>query len=344
MNPVHGVVLGIVQGLTEFLPISSSGHLVLVPWLLGWPEHSLTFDVALHMGTLAALLAFFWRDLVVLVAAWLPDRWREVRWRDVRWREVRWREVRWREVRLPDVRWRDVRWREVVSGVRAWLNERYGRLGIVPQAALAGSAPSGPAILDPVRRQQRRLGVGLLVASLPAALIGALFSDRIEAGFRSPVLIAILLVAGAVIMAAADRVGTKSLELKDVGLTQAVIVGVAQALALAPGVSRSGITLAAALFLGLNREAAARYVFLLGIPVTAGAGVFQLRHLLRDGIPVDERAAFALGVLSSLVVGILAIRFLLRYLRRHNLDVFVYYRIALAAFVLLVAAMRATPR
>jgi undecaprenyl-diphosphatase len=322
VNPVHGLVLGIVQGLTEFLPISSSGHLVLVPWLLGWPPHSLTFDVALHMGTLAALLAFFWRDLTALVAAWLPDRWRDTRWRDLRWR--------------------DVRWREAVGGARAWLTERYGRLGIVPQ--VAGPEAAGPATLDPVRRQQRRLGLGLLVGSLPAALIGALFSDRIEAGLRSPVLIAILLVAGAVIMAAADRVGTKSLGLKDVGLSQAVVVGVAQALALAPGVSRSGITLAAALFLGLTREAAARYFFLLGIPVTAGAGVFQLRHLLRDGIPADERAAFVLGVLSSLVVGILAIRFLLRYLRRHNLDVFVYYRIALAAFVLLVAAMRATPR
>jgi undecaprenyl-diphosphatase len=329
VNPVQGVVLGVVQGLTEFLPISSSGHLVLVPWLLGWPLHSLTFDVALHMGTLAALLVFFWRDLGALVGAWLPDRWRDVRWHELRWR---------------DLRWPDVQWREAVGGARAWLSERYGRLGIVPQAAVAGRAADGPATLDPVRRQERRLGLGLLVGSLPAALIGARFSDQIEAGLRSPVLIAILLVVGAVIMAAADRVGAKRLGLGDVGLIQAVIVGVVQALALAPGVSRSGITLAAALFLGLTREAAARYVFLLGIPITAGAGVFQLRHLLREGIPADERAAFVLGVLSSLVVGVLAIRFLLRYLRRHSLDVFVLYRIVLAAFVLLVAAMRATPR
>jgi undecaprenyl-diphosphatase len=128
----------------------------------------------------------------------------------------------------------------------------------------------------------------------------------------------------------------------DVGLAQALIVGLAQALALAPGVSRSGITLSAALFIGLTREAGARYAFLLGIPVTAGAGVFQLRRLLRDGIPVDERAAFALGVFCSLVVGLLAIRFLLRYVRQHSLDLFVYYRIALGLFVLLVAALRGT--
>ena len=287
MDPFEGAVLGIVQGLTEPLPISSSAHLVLVPWLLGWPEHSLTFDVALHMGTLAALLLFFWRDLLLLVRAWLP--------------------------------------------------ERGAPLGVVPGTATAGAPATAD---DPLRRQQRRLGLGIVVGSIPAALIGVLFADQIEAGLRSPVTIAALLIVGAVVLAVADRMGARRLELADVGLTQALIVGLAQALALAPGVSRSGITLTAALFIGLTREAGARYAFLLGIPVTAGAGVFQLRRLLRDGIPVDERAAFALGVFCSLVVGLLAIRFLLRYVRQHSLNLFVYYRLALGLIVLLVAALR----
>jgi undecaprenyl-diphosphatase len=289
VDPIQGVVLGIVQGLTEPLPVSSSAHLVLIPWLLGWPEHSLTFDVALHMGTLAALLIYFWRDLLILLRAWLPQR----------------------------------------GGPPA--------LGIVPGAAAAGA---GTAPLDADRRQQRRLGLGIVIGCIPAAVLGVLFSDQIEANLRSPVLIAILLIVGAVILAAADRVGTKRLDLADIGITQALVIGVAQALALAPGVSRSGITLAAALFLGLTRESGARFVFLLGIPVTAGAGVFQLRDLLRSGIPADEQAAFYLGVFTSLVVGLLAIRFLLGYVRRHNLDVFVIYRIALAILVLVVAAVR----
>jgi undecaprenyl-diphosphatase len=290
VDPTQGVVLGIVQWLTEPLPVSSSAHLVLVPWLLGWPEHSLTFDVALHMGTLAALLIYFWRDILILLRAWLPQR----------------------------------------GGPPA--------LGIVPGAAAAAGAGAAP--LDGERRQQRRLGLGLVIGCIPAAVLGVLFSDQIEASLRSPVLIAVLLIVGAVILAAADRVGTKRLDLADIGITQALIIGVAQALALAPGVSRSGITLAAALFLGLTRESGARFVFLLGIPVTAGAGVFQLRDLLRSGIPADEQAAFYLGVFTSLVVGLLAIRFLLGYVRRHNLDVFVIYRIVLGILVLVVAAVR----
>jgi undecaprenyl-diphosphatase len=289
VDPIQGLILGIVQGLTEPLPVSSSAHLVLIPWLLGWGDHSLTFDVALHMGTLAALLFFFWRDLLILAQAWLPER------------------------RRPPA------------------------LGIVPGAAAAGNLS-----MDAERRQQRRLGMGIVIGCIPAGVLGALFSDQIETTLRSPVLIAVLLIVGSVILAAADRVGAKRLDLADVGIAQALIVGIAQALALAPGISRSGITLAAALFLGLTRESGARYAFLLGIPVTAGAGVFQLRDLLRTGIPADERAAFFLGVLSSLVVGVLAIRFLLGYVRRHSLDVFVIYRVALAVLVFVVAAVRAT--
>jgi undecaprenyl-diphosphatase len=286
VDPWQGLVLGVVQGLTEFLPISSSGHLILVPWLLGWPEHTLTFDVALHMGTLAALLIYFWRDIWLMVAAWLP--------------------------------------------------QRHVAFGVVQGAAGAAMAAD-----DEERQRLRRLGLGIVVASIPAAVVGALFSDRIEATLRSPVLVALLMIAGGVLLGAADRAGVKRIELESLRLPQALAIGLAQCLALAPGVSRSGITLSAALFLGMTREAAARYVFLLGIPVTAGAGVFQLRHLFQDGIPADERAAFALGVFSSLVVGLLAIRFLLTYLRRHSLDIFVAYRFLVALLVLAVAALRA---
>lgn len=287
MNPIHGVVLGIIQGLTEPLPISSSAHLVTVPWLLRWPEHSLTFDVALHMGTLAALLLYFWRDLWLLMIAWLPQR-------------------------------------------------------ITPEGIVHGVAvgPAAGDAISPARQGQRRLGVGLVVGSIPAAVVGALFADRIEESLRSPVLIALLLLAAAVLLAAADRAGMQRLGLESIGITQALIIGTAQALALAPGVSRSGITLTTALFLGLTREAGARYAFLLGIPVTVGAGVFQLRHLLRDGIPADERAAFALGVLASLVVGVFAIRGLLGYVRHRNLDVFVAYRIGFALLIVLIGAVR----
>ncbi|MGH2352873.1 MAG: undecaprenyl-diphosphate phosphatase [Chloroflexota bacterium] len=293
MNPVHGLVLGIAQGLAEFLPISSSAHLVLVPWLLGWPEHSLTFDVALHMGTLAALLVYFWRDLWILATAWLPER--------------------------------DL------------------AFGSVEETRLVQTATG--TVIRPVeseaRRRNRRLGLGLVVGSVPAALVGATFADQIEASLRAPAIVANLLIAAGVLLAAADRAGIRHRGLESIGILQAIAIGVAQTLALAPGVSRSGITLAAALFLGLTREAAARYVFLLGVPITAGAGLFQLRHLVRDGIPPDERAAFALGILASMLVGVLAIGGLLRYLRQRSLDVFVGYRIVLALFVLVLAFVRA---
>ena len=293
MDPFEGAVLGIVQGLTEPLPISSSAHLVLVPWLLGWPEHSLTFDVALHMGTLAALLIFFWRDLLLLVRAWLPG----------------------------------------AGGVPG------------PWAPLGpGAQPDRP--MPPPRRTIRCAassagwGWGSWWAASPPRCWGPCSPTRSSPACaprsRSPPCSS----SGRCCWGSPTASAPGAWSCTDVGLTQALLVGLAQALALAPGVSRSGITLTAALFIGLTREAGARYAFLLGIPVTAGAGVFQLRRLLRDGIPVDERAAFALGVFCSLVVGLLAIRFLLRYVRQHSLNLFVYYRLALGLIVLLVAALR----
>ena len=291
MDPVHGLVLGIVQGLTEFLPISSSGHLVLVPWLLGWPPHGLTFDVALHLGTLAALVAYFWRDLWRLAAAWLPRR---------------------------DLAFGPIKGTEVVQ-------TSTGRVI--------------RAVESEARQRDRRLGLSLVAGSVPAAVVGALFADQIEASLRAPATIAALLIVAGGLLAAADRAGIQKLGLESIGIPLGVLIGLAQALSLAPGVSRSGITLAAGLFFGLTREAAARYAFLLGVPVTAGAAVFQLRHLVRGGIPADQRGAFALGIAASLVVGMLAIHGLLRYVRGRSLDVFVGYRIAVGLLVLVVAAL-----
>jgi undecaprenyl-diphosphatase len=171
-------------------------------------------------------------------------------------------------------------------------------------------------------------------------VVGALFADQIESTLRAPVAIAVAMIVAAAILAVADRKGARTMGMDAIGLQVALVVGLVQTLALAPGVSRSGITLAAALFLGLRREAAARYVFLLGVPITAGAGLFALRHLVRDGIPPDERVAFAVGITTSLVVGLLAIGGLLRYLRRHSLAVFVAYRVVFGLFVLVVAALR----
>ncbi|HET7767250.1 MAG TPA: undecaprenyl-diphosphatase UppP [Chloroflexota bacterium] len=265
MDPIQGALLGAVQGLTEPLPVSSSAHLILLPWLLGWQEHSLTFDVALHMGTLAALLLVFWKDWLDLARAWLP----------------------------------------------------------------------GGAAVD------RRMGLGLVAGTLPAAVIGLLFEDVIESSLRSPSLIAVVMVIASLLIFAADRLGRRRLSEEALSVPRALVIGAAQALALMPGVSRSGATISAGLALGLTREAAARYAFLLATPVTAGAGVFKLRDLLETGVPPDERAAFIAGITTSFVVGLFAIRFLLQYLRRYSLIAFVVYRVALALLVLALSFIRA---
>ena len=269
MNPLQGLVLGVIQGLTEFLPVSSSAHLILIPWLLGWPTHSLTFDVALHMGTLAALLLFFWRDWLRLLRAWLP-----------------------------------------------------------------GAGPDSTT--------NRRLLIGIVIGTIPAAIAGLLFQDTIESALRSPELIAVVMLVVSLVIFAADRLARLTLPIERVGYSQALIIGLAQAFALAPGVSRSGATISAGLALDLTREAAARYAFLLATPITAGAGLLQLRHLLKDGVPADERAAFALGIAASFIVGLGAIGFLLRYLRRASLLVFVVYRVVLALLVLALTFLRPT--
>jgi undecaprenyl-diphosphatase len=267
---LQALVMGVVQGLTEFLPVSSSGHLVIVPFLFGWDDaflNSLAFSVMLHLGTLVALLVYFRADWVRLVPAGL-----------------------------------------------AALRDRSFRS-------------------DPDRRL-----AGLLVAStIPAALAGVLFNDLIERQFRQVGLVALMLVVGGVILFVADRIGRRSRAIADITFPVAVGIGVAQALALVPGISRSGISISAGRLAGLDREAAARFAFLMATPITAGAGLFEARKLLtgETGIQVSV-APMVVGMAAALLSGLAAIHFMLRYLQTRSLDVFVWYRFILAAIVLVV--------
>jgi undecaprenyl-diphosphatase len=272
---VQAIVIGIVQGLTEFLPVSSSAHLIVLPRVLGWDDeliNSPTFVVMLHMGTLAALLAFFWRDVIVLVRAFV-----------------------------------------------ALLRERS-----------FGDDPD------------RKLSLVLLLTIIPAALFGLLFEDRIDGFFYDTVLvIPFILVAGAVVLWLAERIGTRTRDLEEADYGDAVVIGVAQMFALFPGISRSGITLAAGFVRGFERPAAARFAFLMGIPIIAGAGLWKTRTIVTGEAGEVDLAVLAAGVIAAAVSGWLAIRFMLRYLRRHSTGIFIAYRLAAAAVFLVLLVMNA---
>lgn len=272
---LQALIMGLVQGLTEFLPVSSSGHLILVPYLFGWDDPfitSLAFSVMLHLGTLVALLIYFRADWLRLIPAGL--------------------------------------------------------------AALRDRSFAG----DP----DRKLAWLLVAATVPAAVVGFLFSDIFETGIREPALVAGTLVLGGVILFIADAVGGERRTVSDVTLPIATGIGVAQALALIPGISRSGISISAGRFAGLDRPSAARFAFLLATPITAGAIVFEARKLLTGEAGVQvETSALVVGLVASLVSGFAAIHFMLRYLRTRSLRIFVWYRFALAAIVVVVLVTRA---
>jgi undecaprenyl-diphosphatase len=263
----QALIMGITQGLTEFLPVSSSGHLIIVPFLFGWTDPfitSLAFSVMLHIGTLAALLVYFRSD-----------------------------------------------WARLVPAGFATIRDR----------SFQG---------DP----DRRLAWLLVAATIPAALAGFLLNDWIEANFREVGPVAATLVVGAIILWLADRYGSLTKGVEDVTFPLAIGIGAAQALALVPGISRSGISISAARFAGLGREAAARFSFLMATPIIIGAAVFEVRKLVTGeaGVPI-ELAPLIVGMVASFVAGILAIGFLLRYLRTRSLTIFVVYRLVLAAVV-----------
>jgi undecaprenyl-diphosphatase len=266
----QALVLGIVQGLTELLPISSSGHLILVPWGADWTyleendRFNQTFDVALHLGTLVAVAAYFWRDIVRLVRAFLGS-------------------LANRRIDTPDER-------------IAWF---------------------------------------VVVATVPAGIAGLLGEDLIADHLGEPWQIAVLLAAGAALLFWADRFPQER-RMGDLGLRHAVGMGAAQALALAPGVSRSGITITAGRLMGLDRDGAARFSFLLLVPTVLGAVVLKgVGDVLLGDLPSGWQGPFLVGTLAALGSGLVAIDWLLGYVRRHTYDAFVWYRIAIAAVIAL---------
>jgi undecaprenyl-diphosphatase len=287
LSLLEAIVLGLIQGLGEFLPISSSAHLIVVPWLLGWESPGLAFDAALHLGTLAAVLVYFSKDLTGMALA------------------------------LP----------------RALAH---------PLATLRGPAEGQPDS-DP----NARLALLLLVGTIPGGIAGLLAADAIEAAYHADggtsdaaiVAIAVALIALGAVLWLAERTGRRVRPLASTRLPDAVVVGVAQALALIPGVSRSGATITAGLFRGLTRADAARFSFLLGVPLIAAAGLMGLVDTLQSGLAPGELQVFFVGILVSGLSGFAAIWGLLRYLERAGTGVFIAYRFALGvALLALVAA------
>jgi undecaprenyl-diphosphatase len=261
---LEAVLLGVVQGLTEFLPVSSSGHLLLGQYFLGMDQDrfGLPFDAAIHTGTVLAVVSFFRKDLLAMGRAFV------------------------RSLSHPDF-----------SNVEV------------------------------------RLAYLVLVATVPAALVGFLFEDFFATEVRSPWVVVFNLVLVGLLFLVAESVGRKTRSASKLGPLGAFGIGLAQASALVPGVSRSGATITFGLFLGLKREEAARFSFLMSVPVTAAAAGLSLAQTAGEGMSKHEAAMFLAGSVSSAVVGYLAIKFLLRFLANHSLRVFAYYRFALAAVV-----------
>jgi undecaprenyl-diphosphatase len=247
---LEALILGIVQGITEFIPVSSTAHLILLPWFFNWNSevNTLTFDIALHGGTLGALLCCFWKDWV-----------------------------------------------------------------------------------DLIFRKQRFLGL-IFIASVPAGIAGIFFNDVIETSMRSPVIISLMLVVVGVIMLLSEK-GSRHKNIDAVSFKDVLVIGIAQAIAIVPGVSRSGVTIAAGLFRGLGREASARFSFLLSTPIIAGAVILHSRKAFISPESYDLKL-FAVGLIASFLTGFAAIKFLLSFLRKYPLNVFVFYRFILAVVII----------
>jgi undecaprenyl-diphosphatase len=267
----QALVLGITQGLTELLPISSSGHLILVPWIGDWhylethESFNKTFDVALHLGTLVAVILYFWRDVVRYVGAWLRS---------------------------------------------------VGHRGI--------------------RDMDERLAWYILAASVPAAIVGALGESTIESRLGQPWQIAIFLSVFGVLLYVADRT-VQERNIEQLGFRTVFLIGISQILALMPGVSRSGITITTGRLMKLDRDSAARFSFLLLIPIVFGAVLYKgLKHVVLESLPAGSTGPFLVGTLAAAAVGLVAIDVLLGYVRRHDYTPFVVYRLIAAAVVVLI--------
>lgn len=273
MELIFAAILGIVQGLTEFLPISSSAHLILIPWLMGWTPEGIAFDVSLHVGTAAAVLVYFWREWYVLGL-------------------------------------------ETIRGIAA---------------------------RDLLGNPQRRLAWFLIIGSIPAAVIGLAFEEQVENTLRSPLVTVITLIALAIVLYFADRKGRKNRSLDQFNWGDSIWIGMSQAVALIPGVSRSGITMSTALLRDATRTSAARFSFLLSTPVIVGAGMLEAWQLFDStritavggAGPVEiQWPVLAIGTACAAITGFLCIRYFLRYLQSGSFLPFVLYRFVLAAVVL----------
>ena len=264
MDLLHAIFLGILQGATEFLPISSSGHLVLAESFLGVQEASLAFDVALHLGTLLAILVYFRKDFLQM----------------------------------------------------------------------------GWAVLTPHDRGQearclRKLALFICLATLPAVGAALLFGDWVEHYLRQPLSVAAMLAGVGLLLLWAEKAGKHSRNFQSIALLDALLIGCSQALALIPGVSRSGITMTTGLFRGLNRQSAARFSFLLSAPIILGAGLHELPAIVHQGFSPDQSAFFLAGFSAAAASGYLFVAFLLRFIRTNTFEIFAYYRFLVAALVIL---------
>jgi undecaprenyl-diphosphatase len=266
VNILQAIILGLVQGATEFAPVSSSGHLILVPWIFGWTPIGdvglqKSFDVALHMGTLLGALIYFREDVVRYAVAWF-------------------RSIRARRMSTPD----------------------------------------------------ERIAWALFVGTIPGAIAGALLENLIQEKLGAPWLIAVMLVPFGVLLVIVDRRSRSDRAFGSIGPTDGLLLGTAQALALQPGVSRSGVTITAARAMGFDRESAARFSFLLSLPIIAGAGAYKAVDLAQTGLQ-GHAGEFVAGMVASAISGFVVIWGLLKYLKRHDFTVFLWYRVAVAAVV-----------
>ncbi|MBN1400604.1 MAG: undecaprenyl-diphosphate phosphatase [Anaerolineae bacterium] len=269
MSPLQAIVLGLLQGLTEFLPVSSSGHLVLVPWLLAWDAPDLSYDVTVHVGTLVAVLIHFRVEV-----------------------------------------------RQAIGGLWDILRERR------------------------IRGPNARLAWLLMLATLPGAMLGLLLEELFERLFATPPAVAALLIVTGCLLVLADRLAVRTRNLVDMRAPDALLIGLAQGAAIAPGISRSGATISAGLLRGLGRKEAGRFAFLLSIPIIAAAGAYSLIKVLAGGGGTPQLMPLVLGFVAAGLSGYAAIRLFLRFVRQHSLRPFAYYCWGLATLCLVVSLVR----